>query len=135
MKTLPLQLSQASGVPFYRQIEDQIAELIRAGTLRPGEQIPSVRELAAQTLVSLITVRRAYSDLAAEGLIVQRRGQGSFVSQDVLALSRDRALAEGRQILTDAVYRATQLGLGAEEILSHVTALISTTDEGATDGE
>ncbi len=59
MSTLPLQLSAASGVPFYRQVVDQISALVRSGQLAPGTRMPSVRELAAQLMVSLITVRRA----------------------------------------------------------------------------
>ena len=53
---LSLELSDASGIPFYRQIVDQLAELIRSGRLGPGTRLPSVRDLAAQTMVSLITI-------------------------------------------------------------------------------
>lgn len=109
MTPLPLQLSEASGVPFYRQIEEQIAGLIRSGALRPDEMLPSVRELAAQLLVSLITVRRAYADLEAAGLVVLRQGQGTFVAQ--APATPVEALAAAREILAQAVTRARQLGL------------------------
>jgi GntR family transcriptional regulator len=124
---LPLKLSQASGVPYYRQVVDQMAELIRSGRLAAGAQLPSVRELARRLLVSLITVRRAYSDLESAGLIVRRQGQGTFVAEGVEVASRERALREARHQLADAVSRARQLGLDGtalrrflEELLDRV---------------
>ena len=69
---LPLTLSEASGVPFYRQIVDQLSDLIDSGTLSPDQPLPSIRLLARQLLVSVITVRRAYADLEAAGLIDRR---------------------------------------------------------------
>ena len=117
---LPLDLSDASGVPFYRQIVDQMAEMIRSRSLGPGTRLPSVRDLAGQTMVSLITIRRAYSDLEAAGLIQRRQGQGTFVADEIEGASRKQAKTEGRQILTDAVTRAGRLGLSAEDILRFV---------------
>jgi GntR family transcriptional regulator len=113
---LALELSDASGIPYYRQIVDQVAELIRAGRLGPGTRLPSVRELAGELLVSLITVRRSYADLEAAGLIQRRQGQGTFVADEIEEASRDRAVQEGRQLLNEAVVRAGRLGLSAGEI-------------------
>jgi len=114
--TLPIALSQASGVPFYRQIVDQIAGLIRDGGLGPGDRLPSVRALAGSTLVSLITVRRAYADLEAAGLIVRRQGQGTFVAEDVAAASAERAARAGADLLGGAVAEALRLGLDAAAV-------------------
>lgn len=125
MPQLPLALSDASGVPFYRQIEDQLAELIRAGVLHPGDQLPSVRALAAELLVSLITIRRAYADLEADGLVDRRQGQGTFVAEDVVAASRERARREARQVLADAVQRARQLGMDETEQQAFLETLIN----------
>lgn len=125
MSTLPLRLSQASGVPFYRQVVDQLAELIRNGELRSGQRLPSVRELARELLVSLITVRRAYAELEAAGLIVRKQGQGSFVAEQVQAVASDRARQEGRELLAQAVTEALQRGLAPAEI----TALVQQTLE------
>lgn len=130
--TLPLQLSEASGVPFYRQVVDQVAQLIRSGRLGPGDRLPSVRELSAQVRVSLITVRRAYADLEAAGLIVRRQGQGTFVARDVETTSRKRALSEAREGLAAAVSRARQLGLTGPALRRCVEALLR--DEGGSDG-
>lgn len=133
MDRLPLQLSQASGVPFYRQVVDQMAELIRSGQLPPGTRLPSVRELSRRLLVSLITVRRSYADLEAARLIVRRQGQGTFVAEDVEVPSRRRALAEARERLSEAVSRARQLGLTGPALREFIDGLLDT--EGETDGK
>ena len=113
---LPTRLSQASGAPFYRQIVDQLAGLIRSGQLPPHTRLPSYRELAPQLLVSLITVRRAYADLESAGLIVCRQGQGTFVAGEIETASRRQALAEAQALVEDAFARAGQLGLRGEAL-------------------
>lgn len=124
MDRLPIHLSQASGVPFYRQIVDQLAGLVRSGQLPPGTRLPSFRELAPQLLVSLITVRRAYSDLEAAGLIVCRQGQGTFVADGIEARPRHESLAEARELVAGALVRARQLGLRGEALRAHLARLI-----------
>ncbi len=115
MITLPLKLQASSGVPFYKQLEDQLAELIRSGALTPGTRLPSFRALAGELLVSLITVRRAYADLEQEGLIVRRQGQGTFVAEGVASVSRERARRQARDLLIGAVHAARRLGLADTE--------------------
>ena len=122
---LPIRLSQASGVPYYRQIVDQIAGLIRSGQLHPESRLPSVRDLAPQLLVSLITVRRAYADLEAAALIVRRQGQGTFVASEVGAASRKRALAEARAHLETAVAHARLCGLRGNELRAFIEELLA----------
>lgn len=107
---LPLTLRQASGVPFYRQLHDQLAALITSGALPPGTLLPGVRQLAQDTLVSLITARRVYADLEAAGLVERRQGQGTYV-RTLASDARQQARDEARQALADAVIRARQLGL------------------------
>jgi GntR family transcriptional regulator len=129
MDKLPIHLSQASGVPFYRQIVDQLAGLIRSGQLPPNTRLPSFRELAPQLLVSLITVRRAYADLEAAGLLVRRQGQGTFVAEESETTSRRKqALAEARELVESAVVRARQLGLRGEALRAHFDSLIEVQD-------
>ena len=118
MPPFELQLSQATGVPFYRQIVDHMADMVRAGSLKPGSRLPSVRELALQLQVSLITVRRAYADLEAAELIVRRQGQGTFVATDVGKAAAKQAQQDARTALTQAIDRARQLGLADAEITS-----------------
>ncbi len=124
MTRLPLRLSEASGVPYYRQIVDQIEELIRSGQLQPKDQLPSVRELAGQLLVSLITTRRAYADLEHAGLIVRRQGYGTYVADEVATASHEQARAEARSALEAAVGQARRLGLEADEVRVTVAELL-----------
>jgi GntR family transcriptional regulator len=126
VSALTLQLSAASGVPFYRQVVDQVSALVRSGQLAAGTRMPSVRELAAQLMVSLITVRRAYADLEAAGLVVRRQGQGTFVAEDVAQASIQQALDQAREQLQRAVRRARQLGLDDDNILATVEEILAT---------
>jgi len=109
-------LSEASGVPFYRQVVDQVTELIRAGQLEAGQSLPSVRELSTSLLVSLITVRRAYADLEAAGLVIRRQGRGTFVAPGVEQASRGWSRVEAVGVVQEAVGRARRLGLNNAEI-------------------
>ncbi len=124
MKPL-LVLSAASGVPYYRQIVDRVADLVRAGALPPGTLLPSVRDLAVELRVSLITVRRAYADLEAVGLLVRRQGQGTFVAEGVGEAARVQARAHAREALGGAVERARTLGLDDAEIRETVDGLLA----------
>lgn len=116
MPDLPITLSQASGVPYYRQVVDQVSQLIRSGRIRPGSQLPSVRDLAQQLLVSVITVRRAYQDLETAKLIVLRQGQGTFVADAIEQGSRRQAVSEARTVLADAIRHCARLGLDTSTI-------------------
>jgi DNA-binding transcriptional regulator YhcF (GntR family) len=113
---LDLKLNMGSGVPFYRQIVDQTARLIRGGALEEGARLPSVRELAKEMLVSLITVRRSYSDLEAAGLIVRKQGQGTFVAPTDNNTSRSAAISEAKLLIEEAVEQARRLGLDGLEL-------------------
>lgn len=88
---LPVQIQSESGVPLYVQVEQQIRLLIHRGLLRPGELMPTVRELAVQLGINSNTVARVYQDLQREGVLVLRRGVGSFVAEK----PPPRALAPG----------------------------------------
>jgi len=85
-----------SAIPIYQQITVQIRRGVAAGMLVPGDQLPSVRELAAQLLVNPNTVARVYRELEREGLLETRRGQGTFISAkaEVLADSERGRLIE-----------------------------------------
>jgi GntR family transcriptional regulator len=122
---LPIRLSDATGVPFYRQVVDQVAELIGSGQLPAGSRLPSVRELSKHLLVSLITIRRSYADLEAAGLILRRQGQGTFVAEDVTSASRKRSLSEARNLLAESIARARQLGLDGEALRKTIEPLLS----------
>lgn len=99
-------LSSTSGVPIYEQIKAQIRAAILGGEVVEGEALPSLRQLARDLKVSLISTTRAYNDLAAEGLIVNVQGKGSYV----LPLDPDRIrgqlMEKARSSMTDAITAA-----------------------------
>jgi GntR family transcriptional regulator len=86
-------ISQTDARPMYLQIVEQIRQRVAAGDWPPGQELPSIRALAADLRVSVITVKRAYLDLESEGVIVTRHGKGSFVA-DAQGLAKDMRLAQ-----------------------------------------
>lgn len=86
-------LSSSSGVPMYEQIKTQVRSAVYAGDLQVGEQLPSLRQLAADLRVSLMTITRAYNDLVAERLVINEHGRGFLVAA-VDAASARAALAD-----------------------------------------
>jgi GntR family transcriptional regulator len=111
-----LRIEKGSAVPISRQIADQVATLCASGALRPGERLPSVRELARDLAVNQNTVLRVYERLCGEGLLEMRHGQGTFVtgrmSKTRMAAHRTRLVDELRQIARQAI----GLGLTADEL-------------------
>ena len=118
----PLQLSDASGVPYYRQVMDQLAAQIRSGALAAHSPLPSVRRLAVELKVSVITTRRAYADLEAAGLVVRHQGRGTFVAEtsDDQGWAAERA----RELLSAAVNQTRELGLEDDVIRAVLDALL-----------
>ncbi|MGB2956648.1 MAG: GntR family transcriptional regulator [Anaerolineales bacterium] len=106
-----------SSVPIYVQIEDSIHSFIAAGQLQPGEQLPTIRELAADIRVNLNTVGRAYFELDREGVISTQRGKGTFVTgvldKDQIERKRQRLL---HSISETALEEARRLGYSPAEI-------------------
>lgn len=117
---LHLQLDERSGVPVYRQIMDQIQYYVAGGTLRPGDQLPSIRELANAMAVNPTTVVKAYSELEGEGIIEKRHGKGAFIAAQAPALSQmDQEMALRRSAKQLAV-EATQLQVPPPKVITVV---------------
>lgn len=110
-----LTLSQADRRPLYLQIMEQVRRRIAVGDWQPGQEIPSIRALAAATRVSVITVKRAYLELEREGVILTRQGKGTFVSADA-GLSRSLRERELDEHLAKAAGVARELGLTAADL-------------------
>lgn len=102
-------LSSSSGVPMYEQIKTQVRSAIYGGDLKVGEQLPSLRQLAADLRVSLMTVTRAYNDLVAERVVISEHGRG-FV---VVAVDADSARAALGSRLESAVTELAAAARGA----------------------
>ena len=108
-------VSQADARPLYLQLMEQIRQRVAAGDWPPGYELPSIRELAADVRVSVITIKRAYLELEREGVIVTRQGKGSFVAEgtDLGTEIRRRELDEH---LRAAAQLAQLLGLSAPQL-------------------
>ncbi len=113
-------LDLKSGVPFHRQIVDQIRYGIASKRLLPGEQLPTVRELAVQLEINPNTVRKAYSDLELLGILDTQQGTGTFVGRqrvEIADAEKRRMLA---QICDELVARGHQYNLTLEDIVEHL---------------
>ncbi len=113
---MTFRLSEGSGVPYWRQVRDELADRIRSGQLPPGSPLPSIRELAVETLVSVITVKKAYEELERANLVYSHQGRGTFVADHASVASREALVKEIAADLAGAVRRAREAGLTEEEI-------------------
>ena len=109
-------ITNSAGVPIYEQISSQIKALILSGQLNEGEALPSMRTLAQDLRVSVITTKRAYEILEAEGLIESFTGRGSFVAAKDPQLLREQNLREVEKRLTEAVSIARRSGIMPSEV-------------------
>lgn len=109
-------LSNSSDKPIYEQISSQIRSQIISGVLAAGERLPSIRALADGLGVSVITTKRAYSDLEAEGLIATVQGKGAFVAETSNELLREQRMRHVEQLVGRAANEAAELGLSRAEL-------------------
>ena len=109
-------LDASSGVPFYRQIIDQVLLAVGDGRLKAGTQLPTVRQLAVDLSVNLNTVAKAYRELEHEGVIELRHGAGAFVAASALGRRGPDRFRAAQAAVTDTVKRLRDRGLSDEEI-------------------
>lgn len=110
-------ISNASGLPIYEQIASQIKALIMNGTLKEGEMLPSIRVIAKELKVSVITTKRAYADLERDGFIEVVQGRGSFVSARNLDFIREEQLKNTEMHIQKAVEAARIGNISLEELM------------------
>ncbi|HAE52446.1 MAG TPA: GntR family transcriptional regulator [Ruminococcus sp.] len=111
-------IKNKSELPIYEQIEQQIKTQILDGTIGENEQLPSIRQLARDLKISVITTTRAYNDLADEGFIISVTGKGYFTAPKNNELMRERMLFEMEDGLQKAVTNGRNAGLSDDEIIS-----------------
>lgn len=104
-------LDNSSPMPLYQQIVDEVRGKILRGELKPGDSLPSIRQLAADLLISVITTKRAYQDLEVACLIQTRPGRGTFVSELKGEYLQEVGLQEVEGHLREAVRTAARLGV------------------------
>ena len=109
-------ISNSSGEPIYQQISSQIKALIMNGTLKEGDALPSMRTLAMELRISVITTKRAYEELERDGFIESYMGKGSFVRAQNTELLREENLRQTEELLAQACQKAKMCGIGLEEL-------------------
>ena len=113
---MELFINNKSGAPIYDQIYNQIKQQIISGALQPDEAMPSIRGLAKDLKISVITTKRAYDELEAQGLINTVAGKGCFVAEPDLALFREQSLHLLEDHLAAAAELARTCGLSESEL-------------------
>ncbi len=120
MKDQPYRVNIESPVPVYVQLEQQIQYRIASGTAKPGEHLPSVRELSEQAGVNANTVSKVYRDLLLMGLVHTRRGVGVTVTNDGPRLCRERVRTSAKNLLKEAVQACISAGVPTADVLKLV---------------
>ena len=112
----------SDGAPIYRQLKERVVAMLLDGVLKPGDALPSVRQVAAEYQLNPITVSRAYQELADEAIVEKRRGLGMYVtegaSEKLLSSERDRFLREEWPAVLERIQR---LGLSIDRLLRSAT--------------
>lgn len=116
VRQMDIILSNSSGKPIYEQITDQVKEQIMTGALAAGDALPSMRLLAKELRISVITTKRAYEELERDGYIYTVAGKGCFVSEQDLELQKEAGLREIEEHLQAAVDLGRQCGLTLEDL-------------------
>lgn len=113
-------LDLKSGVPFHRQIVDQIRFGIASGRLLPGEQLPTVRDMAVRLEINPNTVRKAYSDLELLGTLDTQQGTGTFVSDQQVQIGDAEKQRMLKQLCDELVARGHQYNLALTDIIEYL---------------
>jgi GntR family transcriptional regulator len=117
-------LDSASGVPFYRQVIDQILAGIATGALSPGEQLPTVRTLAVELQVNLNTVAKAYKELEIRGVLHTQQGSGTYIAPVQVERNDVERRRQVVQLVDEFLARAAAAGLPPEEVLVELAARV-----------
>ncbi len=124
--SIEFRLDRWSGVPAYRQLIDQVRHALRLGLLRPGDQLPTVRDVVGQIAINPNTVHRAYRDLEQQGLTEGRPGSGTFVTRSLCEAPDEQPLLLGQ--LEAWIRSARAAGLGDEAIAALVAEAMRAPD-------
>lgn len=119
-----MKLMQNSGVPIYQQIADSFKTDILAGRYEQGEFLPSIRGLAKDLKISVITTMKAYEQLADEGLITAAQGKGFYVNAQDSEMIKEQHLRKVEESLTDAIAASEVAGISNDELKGMLEALL-----------
>jgi len=127
---MELRIDASSAVPMYAQVVEQVRTLIALRALRPGDKLPSVRDLAAQVRINRNTAAKAYQLLEAAGVVETRAGQGTFVADGVPPWSRDERLRRLERTINRALVEAYHLGVPFDDVLEMTRRLAQEFEDG-----
>jgi DNA-binding transcriptional regulator YhcF (GntR family) len=116
-------ISNSSGQPIYEQIARQIKNLIISGELNEGDALPSMRLLAKELRISVITTKRAYEELERDGFIVTMTGKGSFVAAANIDFIKEEQLRTIEEHMQEAVHAANLSGVKLDELVEILTLI------------
>ena len=119
-----MKISQNNGVPIYKQIADAFRSDILAGKYKQGEYLPSIRELAKDLRISVITTMKAYETLELEGLVTASQGKGFYVNAQDSEMLKDQHLRKVEEALTAAIDAAKIAGMSDSELKETLEALL-----------
>ncbi len=119
-----IKLSNASDKPIYEQITEQMKQAILSGSLLPGDALPSIRMLAKELKISVMTTKRAYSDLERDGFIETVAGKGSFVAERNQDFLREELIRQIEEHLVKSIHLAKTANMAKEELLDLFTLLL-----------
>ena len=122
-------LSNSSNLPIYEQIKEQVKAQIFSGELKEDEMLPSLRQLAKDLKISVLTTTRAYTELEQEGFITSRQGKGFFVMSSSSGLVREQLIKEVETNLNNAIIAAQRASLQDEDIINLLRLLLEVDDE------
>lgn len=117
-----IEVNPRDGVPIYVQIVDQVRHALEVGGLRPGERLPTVRQLASELTIAPNTIVKAYNELQRMGLVESRPGVGTVVAQGVEEIDRERRVEAIFGRLRVLVRDAAALGISEDELLASLDA-------------
>lgn len=122
------QVDESSGIPIWLQVKNGLLHMIMCGSFKPGEQLPTVRQLAVILSINYNTVNKVYMELEREGFIVSRRGRGTFVTE-VNHLDKQAADLLLEQLADEFIHKAFKAGITPDEILGMVRKRLSRSGE------
>jgi len=120
-----MRILQNSGVPIYQQIAEQMKTDILTGKMKQGEYLPSIRSLAKELKISVITTMKAYELLEAEGLVTAAQGKGFYVNAQDSEMLREQHLRKVEDALQEAIAAAKIAGMTEEELQDMLHALLA----------
>lgn len=120
-----MKLLQNSGIPIYQQIADQLRADILAGKLKEGEYLPSIRGLAKDLKISVITTMKAYEQLEAEGLVTAAQGKGFYVNAQDSEMLKEQHMRKVEESLLEAIRAAEVAGMTAQELQETLETLLN----------